>query len=130
MSKKSEYIERRSLHEDASEIYTYEHYYRFSWYPQRNCTTEDLKNLRDDFKQLRKTNNAFKLGGCNDRAFVYNIGGTYILRSYETDVAQICNGVFKKLWFGYSRTTLKHINIFRGYFYLEPISKKDWIMLD
>ena len=39
--------------------------------------------------------------------------GSKILRSYDTDVAEIdSGGHFKRLWSGYSATTMRHIRAF------------------
>lgn len=49
------------------------------------------------------------------------------LFSYDTAVAWIdSNGIFHRLWNGYSRTTAKHINDFRLLYGLPTISKKEW----
>lgn len=52
--------------------------------------------------------------------------GTF-LRSYNTDVCKITtDGVFCRLWGGFSRTTLNHVNDFRRLFGLAPLNKKAW----
>lgn len=38
--------------------------------------------------------------------------GEIELQSYNTIVAKIANGEFKRLWSGYSQTTMNHINAF------------------
>lgn len=48
------------------------------------------------------------------------------LQSYDTIVCGIINGVFKKFWDGYSRTTQTHINDFRRAHKMEPLYKKEW----
>lgn len=53
-------------------------------------------------------------------------GKTY-LRSYNTIVCMIDeNGLFHKLWNGYSVTTMRHINSFRLVNGLCKISKANW----
>lgn len=49
-----------------------------------------------------------------------------ILRSYDTFVCGIKGGKFVRLWNGYSKTTMNHINDFRNLFGMNPISKKEW----
>lgn len=53
--------------------------------------------------------------------------GGIVLRSYDTDVAMIDgNGNFHRLWNGYSRTTMNHVNDFRREHGLEMLNKKAW----
>lgn len=55
-----------------------------------------------------------------------NTGNKY-LRSYKTIVAMIDkDGIFHKLWDGYSATTAKHIHTFRILYCLDGICKKEW----
>lgn len=51
--------------------------------------------------------------------------GNLFLRSYDTIVCGIINGVFKKFWDGYSRTTQTHINDFRNANNMETLYKKE-----
>ena len=125
------YNKKRDEHCSDYALDQFYHYNGYSIYPSYMVSSEELKRLRREQKTDIKYHNAFKLDGFNDRAIIYKLdNNTYQLKSYDTIVAEICNGVFKKLWYGYSKTTLKHINIFREYFNFEPISKYDWIMLD
>lgn len=60
------------------------------------------------------------------KATVTDYGDIKVLRSYGTPVvAMTPQGVFFKLWDGYSVTTQKHISSFVG----RPISKKEWDQL-
>lgn len=53
--------------------------------------------------------------------------GNKRLKSYKTIVAEITKkGKFKRLWEGYSRTTMNHINDFRNENGLEKINAKEW----
>ena len=53
--------------------------------------------------------------------------GNKRLKSYKTIVAEITKkGKFKRLWEGYSQTTMKHINEFRKENGLEKINAKEW----
>lgn len=38
--------------------------------------------------------------------------GRAVLRSYNTDVCEVRNGVFRRLWSGESATTMRHVNAF------------------
>lgn len=49
-----------------------------------------------------------------------------ILTSYTTEVARIENGVFVRMWSGYSPTTLRHVNAFRSVYGLEAITGLEW----
>lgn len=129
------YKEKRKEHENASELFDYEHYNRYSFYPSYCMTPENIKDLRSEFKNDIKYRNAFKLSNCNDRAIVICIDNndgtfTYQLKSYTTIVAEIEHGRFKKIWEGYSNTTLKHINRFREWYGMNTISKYEWIMME
>ena len=53
--------------------------------------------------------------------------GNKRLKSYKTIVAEITRkGKFKRLWEGYSQTTMNHINEFRKENGLEKINAKEW----
>lgn len=52
--------------------------------------------------------------------------GNLYLQSYDTIVCGIVNGIFKKFWDGYSKTTQVHINNFRKDHNMETLYKKDW----
>lgn len=90
-------------------------------------TPEELKELRADMKTRR----GFALKGFNDRAIVKYANGIYTLTSYYTDVCSYCaeSCEFKKLWDGFSTTTLKHINAFCEYFHIPGYNKRKWIAL-
>lgn len=49
-----------------------------------------------------------------------------ILKSYGTEVARIENGVFVRMWSGYSPTTQRHVNAFRSVYGLETITGTEW----
>ena len=77
-------------------------------------STEDIKDLRQEYKAIKADNN-----------------GNLILQSYYTDVCRynLKSDKFTKTWNGFSVTTLKHINIFRRFLGLKAISKREWIEL-
>ncbi len=53
--------------------------------------------------------------------------GYIILQSYNTDVCMIDNfGKFRKLWDGYSHTTMRHINEFIEQYGVKGGGKKWW----
>ena len=119
------YQSRRYDHENASQLDNYMHYNVSSFYPSYNMTSYDIKNLRNFYKDLIENANGF-----NARALVIRDNkGNYVLYSYETPVCSYIDGTFTKLWSGYSNTSLKHVNIFRKFVGLEPLSKYDWIMM-
>ena len=123
----NEYKALREEHENASELFTFEHYNGLSWYPSRCMTSDDIKEMRNEYKNTV----GYNLDGCNGRAMVTRgENGAAILKSYYTDVAAIIDGEFYKLWDGFSVTTLKHINIFRDRFGLAKMSKREWIELE
>lgn len=52
-----------------------------------------------------------------------------ILTSYTTEVAMIKNGIFYRLWNGYSVTTQNHINEYRQQNGMEKLSKSEWLSI-
>lgn len=64
------------------------------------------------------------------KAIVIEEDNVAYLKSYDTIVAKIKNGVFSRLWNDYSTTTMRHINSFRIHFNMEKISKKEWMELE
>ena len=92
--------------------------------------SEQGKELRKEVKERIKAG-AYKLPECNGKATVKRLeNGDLVLTSYYTDVASFENGEFKKLWGGFSVTTLKHVNEFRKFVGLKTIGKHEWIMLE
>lgn len=61
------------------------------------------------------------------KALVYEADdGTRTLRSYGTAVCQLLpDGKFRRMWNGYSATTMRHINAFL-YLYSAPGGGKAW----
>ena len=62
------------------------------------------------------------------KAVVLEEGNRLILRSYNTDVAEFdrTTGRIKRLWSGYSATTMRHINAFVRYCGLACVGGKKW----
>lgn len=67
------------------------------------------------------------LGGSNNRAVTIETEKEIFLQSYDTLILakDKATGEIRKLWNEYSKTTLKHINLFLGTNY----NKKDWMNL-
>lgn len=122
-----EYKTARDAHENAYELDTFVSYVGYFGYPNRYMKQEDIKEMREEYKEIKADKNAFALDGFGGRALIIPIEGGYILQSYYTKVAVIRDGVFYKTWDGYSNTTLKHINTFRKWAGFPGISKRDWI---
>lgn len=63
-------------------------------------------DVKDGWRELVK---------CGFRARYKSMGnGTYVLRSYETDVLAFDPSTksVKRMWEGYSKTTMKHVDVF------------------
>lgn len=122
-----EYKALREQAENANELYTFESYN--GWYTTRYMQPDDLKEMRAEYREIKKNNAAFALDDFGNRALIIPTNNGYILKSYYTEVAEIRDGKFIKLWGGYSATTLKHINAFRKHYGFLTISKREWIEL-
>lgn len=122
-----EYRNARIEAETAGEVYTFEKYN--GWYVTKFMDTDDKRELRQEYREDRKNNKAFTLEDFCGRAVIIPTETGAILKSYYTEVCEIRNGDFLKLWNGYSKTTAKHIDSFRRYYGLNGISKRDWIEL-
>ena len=48
-----QYKAAREMAEGAEEIYTFEHYNGFSFYTNKYMTSEDLKEMRKDYKAIK-----------------------------------------------------------------------------
>ena len=125
MNKEKQYKEKLERHDDPR--YTFEHWENGRFYPTYGMDTNDLRELRKEYKEDVKNLNAEKI---DTRAIIIpNIYGS-ILKSYYTHVCAIIQGKFYKLWEGYSATTMKHINIYRKMYGFNTISKREWVMMD
>lgn len=125
-----QYKQARIDAENAAELYTFESYVDNGWYGYYNryMKADDLKEMRQAIKESKKYG-GFVLDDFGNRAVIIPTEHGFILRSYYTNVCEIRDGNFIKLWQGYSNTTLKHINAFRRYFKLDTLSKREWIEL-
>lgn len=56
--------------------------------------------------------------------------GNLFLQSYDTVVCGIIDGIFKRYWDGYSKTTQNHVNDFRIANNFDTLSKKNWESLN
>ena len=124
-----EYKALREQAEQAPEIFTFESWNGFSIYPNRYMKSQDIKDLRQEYKGIKAENGGYSLEGFGGRALIIPDGNKLILRSYYTDVCRYDpkTDKFEKTWNGFSVTTLKHINIFRQFLGFKAISKREWI---
>lgn len=53
-------------------------------------------------------------------------GNEAVLYSYGTPVAKIKDGVFYRLWSGWSATTARHVNSFRVWYGMDTMCKAEW----
>lgn len=62
------------------------------------------------------------------KAKIFEQGDKYILYSYDTPVIEYNEKTeeVKRLWDGYSATTMRHVNSFLRHFYLKGGGKKWW----
>lgn len=60
------------------------------------------------------------------KAYTSRQGDTVKLKSYDTVVCEVLDGDFVRLWDGYSRTTMEHVNEFRQQLGLPKLSKSEW----
>ena len=69
------------------------------------------------------------LPNTNNRALVIDTENIIYLQSYDTIVLTYDwkNHKIKKIWDGYSKTTLKHINIFLSNIGISSFNKKSWL---
>ena len=56
--------------------------------------------------------------------------GTILLKSYDTIVGKIVDGIFYRLWNRYSATTMRHVNSFLTFFSVAGGGKKWWDSLE
>ena len=56
--------------------------------------------------------------------------GDIELTSYNTIVCRIHNGIFQRLWDGYSATTMRHINAFVDFYGIKGGGKAWWNSLE
>ena len=82
----------------------------------------------DVLNNAKIAGNVSILGGSNNRAVVIKDGNMVYLQSYDTIVlsVDILTGTIKKMWDGYTATTLKHVNAFLKGFNGQQFNKKSW----
>lgn len=72
------------------------------------------------------------------KARVLSRGNVHVLKSYDTEVCMIDSaGNVKRLWGGYSATTMRHVNAFlaafckdgggKSWWDAQPVERFDWI---
>lgn len=74
--------------------------------------------------ELKPTNNRKSFYG--KASVIERDNGDIELRSYDTIVCRIRNGIFERLWSGYSMTTMNHINAFINLFGIVGGGKAWW----
>ena len=77
----------------------------------------------------KKPGNASILPNSNNRALIISDGSHIYLQSYDTLILDYdrAKGIISRLWYGYSVTTLKHINEFLRMFGAKKnLNKADW----
>ena len=124
-----EYKQARELAEDAYELGTFETYTMWG-HANHYMKPNDIKKMRQEYKEAKKEKEAFTLDGFGNRALVIPTDNGFVLQSYYTEVAKIVDGKFYRLWDGFSTTTLKHVNIFRRHYGFDTLSKREWIELE
>lgn len=125
-----EYKAAREAAENANELETFTTYEGYFCRANRYMKPDDIKELRQEYRQDKKENKAFSLDEFGSRAVIIPTKTGAILKSYYTEVAEIRNGEFIKLWEGYSVTTHKHINAFRNHYGMRTISKRELIEME
>ena len=123
-----EYKAAREEHEQAYELDTFTTYSIWG-HENRYMKPDDLKEMRQAIKEDKK-NGGIVLDDFGGRAIILPTKSGYILKSYYTNVCEIRENKFIKLWQGYSNTTLKHINAFRSKYNFPTISKREWIEME
>lgn len=109
--------------------------------PMKSGDTEELQFRKELYSAVSQTANLkekaeitkeYKLTATTQKSYygkavVIERSGKTQLKSYSTIVCEVDpDGNFYKLWNGYSRTTMNHINDFRRLFSLAPLYKKEW----
>ena len=92
-------------------------------------TVDDARQLRQEYRNDAKQQNAAPLPGANGRAVVIPTERGAILKSYHTEVAAIIDGVMYRLWSGWRATTSKHVATFCRLYGLPALSKRAWLEL-
>lgn len=56
--------------------------------------------------------------------------GVVVCYSYDTPVAACVDGKIYRLWYGYSATTMRHVDAFADYFAGVRMGKREWNALE
>ena len=139
------YAERREEHECNSAIIERD-WWSIRYFGADYCSHMVNEIRKRNRKKAREYGNCMLLDGANGIALIEwqptnntqwnkpDLGIVYKLMSYETLVATIYSTGYTpymvKEWYGYSKTTMKHINLFLEWMNFEPLNKYDWIMMD
>lgn len=106
--------------------------YRNTWQGESSFTFWDSLNPYEE-RELRhdiRARHGVELPNSNHRASVRIEDGIPILTSYYTDVCAIVDGEARRLWDGYSATTMRHINKFLSLYGLDGLSKREWVSME
>jgi len=133
MNKREIYKNRLEEHYTAFEASPCPRYVGVFGYESGYLDSDAQKALRKDIKERVNSDECHTIvKGTNKKATYYlNEDAEFVLRSYYTDVCSLDHeGNLTKLWYGYSVTTMNHINAFLKEFGCRQISKHEWVMLD
>lgn len=133
MNKREIYKMRCEEHMRAFDITPSPRYVGWFGYESAYLDSEAQKDLRKDIRERVNGDECHTVvPNTNNKATYYlNEDAEFVLRSYYTDVCSLdSEGNIKKLWEGYSVTTMNHINAFLKEFGEKPLSKHDWIMME
>lgn len=133
MNKRKIYKNRLEEHVTAFDVTPSPKYVGLFCYPSAYLDGDAQKELRKDVADRVNGDEChFVVEGTNRKATYYlNEDAEFVLRSYYTDVCKIDeHGNLTKLWYGYSVTTMNHINKFLAEMGEKPLSKHDWIMME
>ena len=83
----------------------------------------------DAIRNAEKAGGVMILPGSNNRALLINAGDHVYLQSYDTIILDYdrAAGMIKKMWSGYSMTTLKHVNTFLQFYGMQTLNKAGWL---
>ena len=133
MNKREIYKNKLEEHYTAFEASPSPRYVGMMCYESAYLDSEAQKALRKDIKERVDSAECHTiLEGTNKKATYYlNEDAEFVLRSYYTDVCKLDGyGNFTKLWYGYSVTTMNHINAFLKEMGARQMTKHEWVMLD
>ena len=95
----------------------------------RNGYLTETPRKNDVLNNAQINGNVSILPDSYNRALIIKDGNTVYLQSYDTVILSVdlLTGEIKKMWHGYTVTTLKHINTFLKSFNGLQFNKKTWL---